>query len=137
MALGFPLWLFTFFALALRGLMLVSGELNDHGPIEFQSPTAGQTMAIAGAIILYCLAYPAAFFLAHRVTRHPWAVFLVMLAPVLVFCLAVDNWNITNSNSEQTWGLLYFGSLSAVLFLGCVVGFLVERGHPPLDATYS
>jgi hypothetical protein len=125
---GFPLWLLVAFVLMAWVRMALS-PIPDVGPIEFQSPSATQMAVLCGAGIAFLLIYPAAFFWAYRITRHPWIVFAAMLVPVLAFCYAVAYFPITDSNAEERSWLTYLGSLAGILLAGSIVAAWSGRSY--------
>lgn len=126
MIVGFPLWLLV--AVILVGwIRFAIWPISDIGPAEYQSPSASQLAVLQVAGVSYFLAYPAAFFWAYRVTRYPWIVFTAMLAPVLVFCCAVDL--LADSNAEERTWLTYLGTLAFILASGGFFALFPDRSH--------
>ena len=83
--------------------------IPDIGPLECEPPSAMEVAILRGAAIAFMLAYPAASFLAHRVTCHPWIVFAAMLAPVLVFGFDFACSPPADFSAEQwAWTMAYF-----------------------------
>jgi energy-converting hydrogenase Eha subunit A len=118
--LGFPLWVLTLAVFAGWTSMAIQGVTEDIGPVEFQTPTAGQIETVRASGIAFLLIYPAAVFVAHRVTRHPWMVFIVMLTPVLALCHESIYFPIDSNIMRNLW-LTYLGVLAGILSVGGVI----------------